>query len=195
MRKSDVQDCPADYKKIAFRCIRIVLMVAVVVFIALSLFWYLSYERYYKSIEKNVAMQQVDYGDEEKLPGTRYDGVVNGCTCVVKEPSFLCYGGFVSIQADENLVVIIDEEGNPIGSEGMTFSLFLWPKKFGRYKYGFSIRDWDTSELIIVDAEGNYIENEELDDEENERLRQFAEQYKDELLPLLETAKILINGK
>jgi hypothetical protein len=137
---------------------KILLLISISIFALFNISWFLitsiKYQPYIEVIPKN------EYGfygftDEE---GYNYN---------VKKPDYLSYTGNLGITDKNN-----------------EFALIIWPKMFGKYKYGLRIQKDNEAYEIYV--------NENLEpilQEDNESIKSLIEKYKPEISKLFTTAK------
>ena len=59
---------------------------------------------------------------------------------------------------------------------------------FSGYTYGIDIDNWEEVYQIYVDKNGNYISNENVEDEEAEKRKALLEEYREEINKLFELA-------
>lgn len=123
------------------------------VFISTNLVWifttYIPYHNFASNLEKF----------EEDGKYVYYEKNVGGYTYHLSMPEYLDFSGFLSVSDSEGYVVTQDNDGNITSTNGISITLFIWPKVFSDYKYGVFILDdaqgiW---EQIYIDKNLKYI--------------------------------------
>ena len=106
----------------------------------------------------------------------------------MKGASYLSHSGFLCVSDEEGLVFEQDKDGNVISDNGTAVSLYIWPKMFFGYTYGIDISNGDEWYQIEVDKDGQYIVDEDVDPENQEKRKELLEENREEIKKLLDLA-------
>ena len=170
-------------KHSALKKLIILAIVVIFTFVAIHSIWFFGYKIVYKNAADKMEQQYDDLTQTYE-----YSKTIDGYVCKLKMPSYLGTGGFLTVGDKDAHMVVFDEAGNVVEEDELSVTLHIWPKFFGKVKYGISFRTNSTLTQVYVDSNGNYIrsENNEENLEKNEALIQ---QYKSEIKKMFEIAK------
>jgi hypothetical protein len=170
----------------ALRKLLILATVIVCIFAVINLVWYIGVKTTYDHIA--ARLEKVT---DEETGGTKYQKEVEGYTCVLSMPPYLSNSGFFTTEKSGGYIVTeVDDEGAVISDNGVSVSLFIWPKIFGRYEYGAMIYSAKENlfEQIYIDSKGNYLPQDEENVELNEYTSSLIDEYHDEIVTMLDLA-------
>lgn len=169
--------------------VKLTILACVIVFIfgMVNAVWYFGYKKTYDDYAGNMEINDIGFED-----GARYQAIVEDCLCQLKMPSYLGYGGYLTVQNAESASYEMDENGNVVNGDEKTVILHIWPQAFGNdYTYGVSLLSPAETVQIMIQKDGSIVpqsnENTELD-EYNEAL---LADYQEEIAHFLEIARTL----
>ena len=171
-------------KSLAKRIIAIFLLI-VLIFGGINLFWYGFKYLPYKHMAEN--MQLSDDMGRPKYTYTDGEYVYR-----LKMPGYLSFGsGFLYVVRKDNedaAAFVADEEGNLTEKNTPHVDIFIWPKMFSETQYGVTIYEETDSVCVVTNSRMQFIPDESLSDEENDRLYALFEAHKDEIQELIKAA-------
>lgn len=176
----------SNFKK-TLRRLSIVFFIVIILFGIINANWYFGYRRTYDLLSKDMELL-VDQGNDDK---SRFIKEVGDYIFLLKKPSYLGEGGFISVSKSEGYVVIYDKDNTPVSSNGMSVTLFLWPKRYHGYKIGIDLHDMIENiwEQIVIDETLTVISDNNMDDELIYHLQQLINEYSSEIEELLQVSQ------
>ena len=164
-------------EKKLWKQILVVCLLAVLVFLGVSLFWYgFKYRPYKKCVEK------MSLDNDSETP--RYTAVKGNYQYRVKMPRFLSFeSGFLYVGPVEELSsFVVDEEGNMTEKNTPHVDMFIWPKLFSGADYGVTLYEETYSEQVFVDRDGKLLGgNHDMSEQEETALKELYEKHRDEV--------------
>ena len=168
--------------------IKLTILACVIVFLfgAVNAVWYFGYKKAYDDYAGK--MEIVDTGFED---GERYQAIVEDCLCQLKMPSYLGYGGYLTVQDAEGISYEMDENGNIVNGDEKTVILHIWPQAFGNdYTYGVSLLSPAETVQIMIQKDGSVVPQSDGNTELDEHSEALLANYQEEIAHLLEIARI-----
>lgn len=177
----------SENKKITLKKLIILFSLILLIFISINLLWlFTTYIPY-----NNFAMKLDKYDENGEY--VYYEKTMDGYTYHLSMPGYLDFSSFLSVSDSEGYVVTQDNDGNIISTNGISITLYIWPKIFSGYKYGVFILDdaqgiW---EQIYIDENLNYIPlKENIGNEElNKYIDKLISDNYDEIKVLMDNAR------
>lgn len=174
--------------------IGIVFAIIIAIFMLINLIWFLGIKIRYMNLTKGIdKVVQTQEEKEEGINDRSYEKVEDGYRYLVKGTDYLSNSGFACVSNEEGLVLNTDEKGNVISDNGTNVTLFVWPKMFSGYTYGIDVENADESYQIEVDKNGDYIADEDVDPENQEKLKEVLEENREEIDKLFDLADKMWN--
>ncbi len=170
-----------------FKKLLILFIILLSVFGLINIIWYYSYKRVYDKLTYKMDTIHRSADDKE----TRYMKTLEGYDFMLKMPSYLGSGGFLTVGNSEGAISEVDEKGNVINSNGLYISLYIWPQAFGGYKMGLDFFDEanDIWEQVEVDSKLHLTSTENLDDQYVKYIQRMIKDNKKEINKLLNMAE------
>ncbi len=163
-----------------YKRLLIITGIAAGIFLIVNLIWFIGVKSRYLELTKNFDSELNYFGN--------YVEDVNGYRYTVKDTGYLGNSGFANVSTAQDLEVFIDENGSESTNGFTKVTLYIWPEMFSGYTYGIDIDNWEEVYQIYVDKNGNYISNENVEDEEAEKRKALLEEYREEINKLFELA-------
>ena len=97
--------------------VKLTILACVIVFIfgMVNAVWYFGYKKTYDDYAGNMEINDIGFED-----GARYQAIVEDCLCQLKMPSYLGYGGYLTVQNAESASYEMDENGNIVNGDEKT---------------------------------------------------------------------------
>ena len=163
------------------------ILLAVFLFGAVSLFWYgFKYLPY-----RRMAASMLFNSDYEK---PRYVYTDDQYLYRLKMPGFLSFeSGFLYVgPADETAASFtVDENGNLKEQNFPHVDMFIWPQLFTSPLYGVTIYEEDWSGQFMMNAQGEYLPDEDMSQEDLEEVRALFEKHRDQIRDIMRAADAL----
>lgn len=174
-------------KMTAAKKLTILALVIFIVFVLLNIFWFLTIYFPCYSYRR----------DMERGPsafGIGYQKQIDSYTYSLAVPHYMFYDPFISLEENtapdpEDVEMIELEDGSFKRFSGNNVILFVWPKIGGTYEYGVVMEARDGTYMTYADENGNYIPNDNMSDESNERARQLNIENHEKIIETLTLAK------
>lgn len=151
--------------------------------------WYFGYKATYDKLSSKME-PIIDMIDETAV---RYTTTVDNYSFVLKMPSYLGEGGFISVSDTEGVVTELDSNNNIVSSNGTIITLFIWPQQFGGYKLGVDFYD-EAAELweqVYINSDLTIALAENLDGQYIQYLEELLSDYATEIQDLIVAAETL----
>jgi hypothetical protein len=169
--------------------IGIVFGVIIAIFLVINLIWFFGIKIRYMSLTKGIdKVVQTEEEKEMDINNITYEKVEDGYRYLVKETSYLNNSGFACVGKEEGMVIETDKGGNVISDNGTNISLFIWPEMFSGYTFGVDVENVNGWYQINVDKDGYYIEDKDVDPENQEKLKEILENNREEIDKLFDLA-------
>ena len=167
--------------------ILVLILLAVFLFGAVSLFWYgFKYLPY-----RRMAASMLFNSDYEK---PRYVYTDDQYLYRLKMPGFLSFeSGFLYVgPADETAASFtVDENGDLKEQNFPHVDMFIWPQLFTSPLYGVTIYEEDWSGQFMMNAQGEYLPDEDMSQEDLEEVRALFEKHRDQIRDIMRAADAL----
>lgn len=176
--------------------IGVVFGIIIAFFLIINLFWFLGIKIRYMNLTKKIdKVVQTQEEREEGIKNNSYEKIEDGYRYLVKGTGYLGNSGFACVCKEEGLVFETDKNGNIKSDNGTNISLFIWPKMFASYTYGIDVENVDEWYQIEVDKYGHYIVDEDVDPENQEKLKEVLDKNREEIDKLFDLADNMWNIK
>lgn len=174
--------------------IGIVFGIIIAIFLIINLIWFLGIKIRYMNLTKGMdKVVQTKEEKEEGINNRSYKKIEDGYRYLVKGTGYLGNSGFACVSNEEGLVFKTDKNGNIKSDNGTNISLFIWPKMFTGYTYGVDVENVNEWYQIDVNKDGNYIVDEDVDPEYQEKLKEVLEENREKIDKLFELADKMWN--
>lgn len=176
-------------KKVILKRVFIVFGIAIAIFVIINFVWFFGIKRRYIFLtEKMEKIAQTEEEKEQGINDNGYEKIIDGYRYLVKSVGYLGKSGFACISKEEGLMLEMDEQQNVVSDNGNCVSLYIWPSFWRGYDYGIDISSADENYQINIDSNGEYIEDENIDPDIQDKLKEVLKENENEIDKLFELA-------